>query len=263
MLAVCLALSARGVWSLVWAATSGWGMVGIMLCGRRKMFLMLPVFLGVLGVFYLYGSRRSVRRFREFVIPAAVAVLVGIFLYERVFPSETVGAYYFQYRGDPIAERMKSQGFVAVVETYRQAGFLGAGLGTATQGTQHIQCERPRTWQESGLSRIMVELGVPGLVAFSFIGFALLAACARLLRAMNPRLPDYGFSSGLASMLLANGGSYMVSHQVFGDPFVASLMSFFVGLLLSRGRLYFLPPSPERPAPVPPRRGGSGLERPP
>ena len=146
------------------------------------------------------------------------------------------------YRGEGISEstldRVESHGFRAMYDTYDQSGFFGEGLGTATPGSHHLQVERPRVWQESTSSRILVELGVPGtfgfLIVMATIVFNLWKVTIRQLRARSPQAT---YAAGLVAFFLANVGSLAVSGQILSDPFIAAFLGFLVGMTLSTIRL--------------------------
>jgi hypothetical protein len=40
----------------------------------------------------------------------------------------------------------------------------------------------------------------------------------------------------LSSFFFANAGSFIVSHQIFGDPYILTLFSLFIGFILAAGR---------------------------
>ncbi len=110
-------------------------------------------------------------------------------------------------------------------------------MGTATQGTHHLAVKRPRTWQEGGLSRILVELGVPGFICFLMLTIALVRRVIFLVsRRLEPKSREFPIMAGLAAIFFANACSFVVSHQIFGDPFIIVFFSLLVGFLLSVGR---------------------------
>ncbi len=49
------------------------------------------------------------------------------------------------------------------VDTLIESGFVGNGIGTATQGGYHFATSKSG-WQEDGVSRILAELGIPGAI---------------------------------------------------------------------------------------------------
>ncbi len=237
MLASVLALTTRGGRRYFWVIVAGWAVVSLMLCGRRKMFLMLPVFFAVLIWFQWYA--RAAGRAVTTTGTVLGVLIVGYFAYEYLGRQAEIEQYYFT-QFDQIIERVTGHGYHAVVVTLQQSGFFGEGLGTATQGTHHLNVARPRTWQEGGLSRLMVELGVPGFVCFFILVFAVLVTLARLVfRELDRQSSLYGLYTGLIAIFVANAGSFIVSHQVYGDPFIVTFFSLLVGMILS-GRRFFV-----------------------
>lgn len=232
MFSVLLALKSKSSQRYLWLLFAGWGCVGGMLCGRRKMMYMLPVFGFVITwLFWRIQSNRF--QFIKIIVIVCFAVMAGYGLYQIVGPSTGVEKYYFRNAANPL-ERIEAHGFNALITTFRQSGFWGEGLGTATQGIHHLHVAKPRTWQEGGLGRIMVELGVPGFICFILLGTALAKSLWHLIiRKLDPDSENFIFLGGLFAVMCANAGSFIVSHQIFGDPFVIIFFAFICGLILS------------------------------
>jgi hypothetical protein len=139
-----------------------------------------------------------------------------------------------KYSGSHSVQRLDKHGVGAVVGTYKQSGFWGNGLGTATQGARHTGIKFKKGWQEGGLSKIMVELGVLGLFFF-------LLLCRRLFYSLlsNFRRDSYidgkyfDLRAGLLSIIIANAGAFVVSAQIYSDLFILSIISMCVGFVLS------------------------------
>lgn len=237
MLSLVLARTARGNRRRLWTVLSVVAVMALLLCGRRKMVYMLPVFFIALAWVYWQAGRSGqvVAIVGLVAIPALSVWMLGDLLEER-------SANLRYYRGEGISEstldRVESHGFRAMYDTYDQSGFFGEGLGTATPGSHHLQVERPRVWQESTSSRILVELGVPGtfgfLIVMATIVFNLWKVTIRQLRARSPQAT---YAAGLVAFFLANVGSLAVSGQILSDPFIAAFLGFLVGMTLSTIRL--------------------------
>jgi len=233
MLSIVLALSSRGNKRLFWIVIAAWCGAAAMLCGRRKMFLMLPLFSMVLLWLYLKARHRS-------RTVAIIGILIGVsicgyLVYDFMGRDTGLEGYYFRRFGE-LPERVKDHGFDSLVATYNQSGFFGEGLGTATTGAHHLTVARPSTWQEGGLEKLMVELGVPGLLCFLLLAYRLLRISLNTaIRQITQRSEDYALISGLGAIFVANAASFFVSHQIFGDPFIMTFFSFLTGLLLSAG----------------------------
>lgn len=238
MLAATLALAAKTRQRrLFWIAVAIWGGAALLLCGRRKMVLMLPAF-ALIATWVWTGSTAGVlHRMRGAIAGLAILLVVGLVVYNIVDP-EGMGDYYVS-TGEEMLGRVKQHGVSALIVTVRQSGFFGEGLGTATQGTHHLQVVRPRTWQEGGVSRVLVELGIPGLICFLAVGAHLAHAvyliAGRVSRYTGTTLCAVG--AGLSGLFMANAGSFLISHQIFGDPYIMALFTFLVGTLLSVRRI--------------------------
>lgn len=235
MLAAVLAVSKKGGKKSLWIILAAWAVGMAMLCGRRKMVLMVPVFAMVYTWLYWQARRRT----RMVVI---AGILLGVFLlgyvvYDYVGSNPATEDYYFETIGD-VPHRLNQGSFAGVIATYHQSGFFGEGLGTAATGAHNLSVQRPHTWQEGGFDYLMVELGVPGLLCFLFLSYVLVRTIlALILKRLNTRSEDFPMMAGLTAIFFANIGSFIVSHQIFGDPFILTFFSFLTGLLLSAGRV--------------------------
>lgn len=218
----------------LWLLLSAGAVVALALCGRRKMVYMLPVFAIVLLWIYWQAGRAGQiwSVIGLLLIPAAGVWFVGDWLGEE---SGQV-RYYTETSGETF-DSLQTHGFSAVAGTYAQSGFFGEGLGTATPGSHHLAVARPRTWQESGPSRIMVELGVPGALAFLGVIVAIILGVWRVTRELlRLRALNGHYAAGLVAFFVANAGSLTVSGQILADPFIAAFLGFMVGLVLALAR---------------------------
>jgi hypothetical protein len=243
-LSMTLALNTRGRTRLSWAGVAGWAFIALLLCGRRKMVYMLPVFLVAALWLYWQAGRtgRLIALIGVLALPVGTVVMVGDWLKE-----DATQVRYYTETSDQTLDSFRSQGFRAIYDTYDQAGFFGSGLGVATPGSHHLKVARPRVWQESAPSRIMVELGVLGGVALVFVMLAILGALWRVTREqIRAHSASGSYAAGLMAFFLANVGSLTVSGQILADPFIASFLGFLVGVALSceRQHLSIRPPPP-------------------
>jgi hypothetical protein len=125
-------------------------------------------------------------------------------------------------------------------ETVAQAGIMGAGLGTATQGVYHVLRTDTSTtlgWQEGGLGKLAIELGVPGLLAIAVLGVIMLLTMLKI-----SAHPDVAGSSQLAraalfAIIAANVVEFIVSAQAYSDPVLTLLTAFFVGCMFATAAL--------------------------
>lgn len=236
ILSMVLAMASKGRRRWWWIALSGFAVIALMLCGRRKMVYMLPVFLIALVWIYWQAGRaaRIVAMLGLLLIPVGSVWFVSDWLGE-----DSANVRYYSGEGlkKDALESIQGQGFGAVVTTYDQSGLLGEGLGFATPGSHNLQVARPRVWQESAPSRIMVELGVPGTLGFLLVMIAIAVALMRTtIKQLRQKTPLAPYAAGLFAFFLANVGSLTVSGQILADPFIAAFLGVLVGIVLSAVR---------------------------
>ena len=240
MVAVVLALRAKGPARWLWIAVAIWGILNIWLCGRRKMLSMIPIFLG--GYALLVFRFKNVQRILSVCGMTAMIVGLGWYLISSMVHNEALERFYVSTFAD-VEERVEAHGFHSVVTTINQAGFWGYGLGMSQQGVHNIpNVETPRLWQESGPSKIVAEVGVPGNVLYLILGVVMFITAYHVVRLGQGR-DSFFLTAGIFSILVANVASSVVSAQIFGDPLVAFLLAFLTGLLLSDARGIAAPPA--------------------
>jgi hypothetical protein len=215
----------------------------------------MPVLWAVVVLFHFLRARK--RGGALAVVAAVAVVLLGL-----VFAGgeAAVGPEYYAYAASIASDaprRLQEGTFSAVWWTLVQSGALGAGIGSASQGMQHLGGGVAQGWQESGVSKLVAELGLLGLVCGLLAAVQLVRAGLRALRLSPADSRDHALVLGLAGMAVANAASFGVSHQVYGDLLVMTLSAFLVGVLLSAPR-WCLPPA--RPGAPPGAR--HGLRRP-
>ncbi len=236
MFALLMTLYTRGTVARgLWVALAAWGVTILLISGRNKMIFMPPIFLATLGLAYLYKG--NVSR----TLTAALAGVVSLGLFLVINQQVELDREYFNYAAagtQTATGRLQSHGLEAVVITVRQSGFFGEGLGSASTGARFGGMQF-KTWQESGPSKVMVELGVIGFVAAALLGFAILRHLWTALQRMPRAAPNGILFVGFLGILVANAASFTVSHQAFGDPFLVTLTGFFIGIALSAPRWAF------------------------
>ena len=210
-----------------------WGALCIIMSGRYKMIATTFVWAGAFTFLLLYTRKRS--RIVVLCFAAALAIIGANTLAEKLGIDEG----FLIYASSPLdysTERLEKHGIGSVLETYKQSGFWGRGLGSATQGTQHT-ARVEKGWQEGGVAKLIAELGVPGLCAFILLLLVLLRSLLRVIR-LSVGSPDITYwGLGLISIFLANGTAFIVSYQIFGDPYILILITFLLGVALSVPRI--------------------------
>lgn len=233
-LSIILLMTGKGPKRWAWSVVLGIAVIALLLCGRRKMVYMLPVFITALGWMYWQAGRKinKLSLMGLLAVPVLSILIIGDWLGD-----ESAQVRYYTQTADQTLTSLEGHGFKSLATTYQQFGFFGAGLGTATPGSQHINATRPGTWQESGPSRILVELGVLGALGFLAVIVAIIAAMWRVtLRKLKAATPDSQYSAGLMAFFIANAGSLTVSGQILADPFIAVFLGLLVGIVLSSAR---------------------------
>lgn len=212
----------RWIWILIAMVSAG----ALFLCGRRKMVFMIPIFVTFLITFTVFsGNRRWIKRAPALVLAPLLVGGLAIFW----FGSNSLLTDYYFSSSNQAANQISNQGFEGLEITLQQSGIFGEGLGFATPGTQHLSVSRPRVWQESGSTRILVELGIPGAAALCVF---LIVSFARSF--LNTRTMPHGtgrnslFPIALLAIVAANVASLFISSQILADPFIV----FFIGLML-------------------------------
>ncbi|MEI7732784.1 MAG: hypothetical protein WCO56_24645 [Verrucomicrobiota bacterium] len=237
LLAFLLASNRVGAGRVFWLGMAAWASVSVMLCGRRKAFMMLPVF----ALTFIWINFRGKARIAQTLGVLLVALLFGTVLYGQMASSADTEEYYFKQTSQDFQTRVLDYVVDSIVGTFEQQGFWGAGLGTATQGAHHVvQAEssgasRSRMWQEGGLDRILGELGLIGFACAA--GFGILVLSKILLVSRSYRDSPNRMQVTLGAFVVANAANFVLSHQVFGDPFISTFFAFLTGVVLSMPRL--------------------------
>jgi hypothetical protein len=242
LFAAMLALRAKGVSRFGYVGLMFWAMVGLLLCGRRKMVGMPIVFL----VMYVLISRwRGVSQFGGRVATlACIAIMAGaIFV---AVQDEGQGEEYTDYALTMFTEshqRARDNVLGGVVGTLQQVGVLGGGLGTATQGKYYVGAKgitrATRGWQEDGVSRLFMELGVPGVLLMGVAVWQMLLALRHAVEMVPGSHRAQVMQIGLLSVIAADGVSYVFSHQQYsGDPVSALIVTLMMGSVLAMPRVF-------------------------
>jgi hypothetical protein len=228
---IALALRAGlGRQMLIWSGVAGWGFFCCMIAGRRKAIYFVAVFTAV----FLW---RYIRRVKNAQVFAALGLL---FLAGAVINHLSEGESSSVYtRGAMTSQEELGQRLEGgVMETFREFGYMGAGLGTATQGVHHLLGGMANVgWQEGGLGKLAIEVGLPGIVAILFIAIVVIRVLLRLTA-----IPDVTGSSQFIRVMLfalvsANIAGFIASAQAFTDAMLALTTGFLVGGLFATAAL--------------------------
>jgi hypothetical protein len=216
--------------SWLWTLAAGWGFYNCMISGRRKAIYYVAVFAVVF--FWRYLKRMKPAHIAAFLVSA----LVVTYVVNRVRSNEESSVY---ARGaattsSEVGERLEG----GLGETISQFGILGAGLGTATQGIYHLTGSATNIgWQEGGLGKLAIELGVPGLLAVVAFVMAMVRLMLRITK--HPDIPESSQFSRvtLFALVVANMANFTASAQAYTDPMLVLITAFFVGCLFATATL--------------------------
>jgi hypothetical protein len=244
MLAIGLALTTQGSARWRWVVIAAFAAAALLLCGRRKMVFMIPAFLLIITwLYWTLGRRQGLASLAGVVLfPMFSVIVIGDWL-----DNDSAQIRYYLNNAVDTIDQLEKHGIDSVVTTVQQSGFFGSGLGVATPGSHHLAVARPRVWQESGPSRVMVELGVPGFIALLVLVLSLVRALWWVTRYhLQVGSPYAAYTVGLMAFFIVNIGSLTVSGQILADPFIASFIGMTIGIVLSFGRFYGWAPSPQQ-----------------
>jgi hypothetical protein len=216
---------ARVAWP--WMVVASWGFFNSLISGRRKAVYMVAVFAA--AFLWRYIRRVNSSQLLSF---AFVGVLM-FFTIHRMGQSEESSVY---ARG--AAATTEGEVFArlegGVVETIGQFGFLGAGLGTATQGVHHLTGHDENIgWQEGGLGKLAIEVGLPGLLAAAVLMFVLIRTLMKITAFRDETGSTQLMRCALFGIFAANVVEFMVSAQAYSDAGLTLMTAFLLGCLLA------------------------------
>jgi hypothetical protein len=225
MIGIAMALRARFLRSAwPWMAATAWGVFACFLSGRRKALYMLLVF-AVIFV-WRYARRLSAPQAVSF----ATLGLMLFFVTHRLATSERTDAYVRAAATTQNEILRRLEGGLSV--TIEQAGIMGAGLGTATQGTQHFTTTS-YSWQEGGLAKLAIEVGVPGVMLAALLLFLFVNYMMKISRAPDEPGTSQLLRCMLMAMVIANVANFTASAQAYSDPLLTLMTAFLGGCLLA------------------------------
>ena len=213
-----------------WMVVSGWGFLNCLMSGRRKAIYMIAVFVAVL--LWRYVRRLKVSDFLTFVLAAGV---IGGVIYQ-VSSNEDSSVYTrsAETSRDELFGRLEG----GLSGSLEQSGFMGAGLGSATQGTQHIVVGKAALgWQEGGLGKLAVELGVPGVLSIAILIVVMMRVLLKLTAHADVPESSQLLRAGLFAMFIADAMNFLASAQAYSDPLLTLFSAFTLGCLLATASL--------------------------
>lgn len=214
----------------------------IFLTGRRKALGLIVLFVSFFFVLLQFSRNRELGKIKRALLAAAVGAAGGFFfLPEIVGDGSTFGVY--SERGASLVgdswERFYDFGIGSAFWAWDAVGFLGQGAGVVSQGAQYFGVDfQLGGAAEGGLGKIIVELGIPGLMVIAWmlwvVGGNIRAMLVKLERVSSKA---FTVAAALSAFLLANSVVFVTAAQVFGDPFVLIFLGMAFGALLAVPRL--------------------------
>ncbi|MCU1246819.1 MAG: hypothetical protein JWN02_2729 [Acidobacteria bacterium] len=227
-LSLALALRAtstqRRAWG--WIGLAGWGFLNCLISGRRKAVYFVLAY--ALVFMWRYLRRLKLQQVVSILAAAAVMALVT----QRLSSDEQGTVYTRGAATSRLEVYQRLEG--GVFETIQQFGIMGAGLGTATQGVRHLLgTDWDIGWQEGGLGKLTVELGVPGLIAALAFSILLFQMLLRLTAHEDTKHSSQLTRAILFSIFAANVVNFMASAQAYSDAVLTLVSAFCLGMLLA------------------------------
>jgi hypothetical protein len=212
--------------------------IGGLLTGRRKMLVTIIVFgsaYWLLSVLYLKQTLKMTAVLFLLSIGSLWALSQSSLLSrgdDQVFDlyvERSAGVF-----GD-IEGRVEALGFGTVISAVREFGLFGRGAGTSSQGSRFSGVDTGSAWQsEGGLGRIVVELGLVGLILLLWMSYLIAVHFKKTLIYLCRRDPVLAQSCiGFLALLIANFSNFFIASQVFGDPFVLIIIGLITGFVAS------------------------------
>lgn len=223
--------------AVVWVVIAMFGVLCLFLAGRRKMLGIPLIFVGAT---FLLAYVRGQQQFRQFMAPLGISVIIGAAAVILTSSAGPISSEYTDYASTLFTQGAARSNQIlvgSVLGTLQQSGVLGRGLGSTTQGNRHITSEQGG-WQEDGVSRLFSELGVLGVIVVLFAASTMLGAIRRSVQRSGKGGRAAFLQLMLLAVVVANGASFIISHQQYsGDPASALLVLFVLGMALACPRL--------------------------
>jgi hypothetical protein len=139
-----------------------------------------------------------------------------------------------------LGDRLQSQGLNALLKGLEVGGGLGLGLGAGSNlgnfdaGVNRGAVRSLGFVSEGGGGRLIVELGIPGILIIIwlvFVSFQMLWRNFKLIRFLPS--DEIALIAGTLSFGLANIVFFFSAAQLYSDPFILILLGISIGSVLS------------------------------
>ncbi|MGH8105988.1 MAG: hypothetical protein ACREO2_06705, partial [Arenimonas sp.] len=222
------------------------------LTGRRKMIIEITIFI---CAYFSLGIWFNSHKGKLAVLVALLGVVsyIGIVGWVARGPGELVerssqledaeGTGFGRYsaRAGTVFEdlpiRLRTMGVRPIEWAIDSQGWLGGGLGIGSQGAQHFGAEGNGA-AESGLGKLTVELGMPGLVLAFWLVLAMARHIWKLLGTLSHLSRAHAnFAYGLVAFLIANAATFSIATQAYADIFILLSLGLSLGFLFAQLKL--------------------------
>ena len=211
--------------------------------GRRKMLMLVTLF-GAFFVFAFFYYQKTLSLVS--VVFSCTLVVCLWAIYEYFFS----GGYsddvqYYLARSSSVysnaTTRFWELGINPLKWAYNRVGLLGGGLGIASQGAHFFQSNSVAGGSgEGGFGKVMVELGLPGLLILIWLAFSMIRYILRCLNLASQHFVDSKLLVlvlGVSVFLIVNAMTFSVATQLYGDFFVLILLGLVSGFVFSLPKL--------------------------
>jgi len=218
-------------------------LLAVTFTGRRKMLMLVTLF----GLFYLFGFFYFRKALSVTSVMACIAAIFILWLgIEFLFPGGyNSNVQNYLARGSSVYSGASGRFFELGIDplkwAYNRVGLFGGGLGIASQGAHFFQSSSIAGGSgEGGLGKVMVELGLPGLLIIIWLAIAFMRYILRCLNLSNqpfvqPQLMVLVLGS--AVFLLVNMMTFSVATQVYGDTFILLVLGLVSGVVFALPKL--------------------------
>jgi hypothetical protein len=210
-----------------------------LLTARRKSMVAVVIFVAIYFLLLLYYRQRTGSKVLVFSTAIGGLMVLGSSLMGEDAGAIDPYAVRAQSVWGDLWNRLYNLAFASVGWALGRAGFLGLGAGSVGQGTQYFGgATVARGAAEGGLGKIVVELGVPGLLLAIGVAIVLATTIRRILSVSMTGFPVIlRFSLGLLAFCITNVSVFVNASQAFGDPFILFILGSCMGFILAAPRL--------------------------
>ena len=235
-LLVCASRNSAGRFR--WFLVAAWAAAMLVVSARRKMIGLAGMFLLSYWVFACYGVATHRQLMLKVWQKSRIRNVLAVFVMLIILALWWCARPQLEYGLSTLVEapeRVFSALVLSPLTTLSQSGFWGAGLGSATQGNMLVSVNHIGGWQEDGVSRVVLEGGLPGaLLIISSVVWVLLVFSRQAVDEVAVWQQEKTawplWNVGLLCLTFGNVACYLVSHQHFsGDPVFAGLSGFWLG----------------------------------